>query len=224
MKLFYFKILSIILLLSLTSINSIYFLIHKSSTKCFFEEFFNESIISLRFNILDYLHEEKEHEHTPIFEFILYNLDKDTKVDTLQGVNPNGKVNFIIKENGSYTICVIPRPDADVFTKMEYIKFSMTLDTHNELTELRDYSEHPKDKDFEKINAKVQKMQSKVIDIMKSQSYQIAKEDDFIERQNNNTNAILYLTVVQIIILVVLTIWQASTFKGLFKDKILNIV
>lgn len=200
---------------------SIYFLINKGSTKCFFEEFYKNNIVSLRYNTLEELHEEGEHEHTPIFTFVLYNLDKEMEVDNLQGVNSNGKVNFIISENSSYSICVSPRSDAKVFEKLEVIKLSITLENIEENSEEKDFSNVPKNKDVEKINKKADKTHKHILDLMKTQNYQINKEQQFIERQNENSYIIIYMTGMQIIILLILTVWQISSLKKLFKEKLI---
>jgi len=76
----------------------------RETKKCFVEEFYKESIVALRFHILEELHEEKqheleEHEHYPVFHFMLTNLDKNEEIETLQGMNSSGRVNFIITES-----------------------------------------------------------------------------------------------------------------------------
>jgi hypothetical protein len=204
--------------------NSIYFMITKGSTKCFFEEFYKNNIVSLRYNTLEELHEEGEHEHTPIFTFTLYNLDKEKEVDSLQGINPSGKVNFIISENASYSFCVSPRRDAKVFEHTEIIKLSITLDNIEENSEEKDFSNVPKNKDVEKINKRADKMHKHILDFMKTQNYQINKEEQFIERQNANSSVIIYMTAIQIIILFILTIWQVSSFKNLFKEQLSDLI
>jgi DNA-binding transcriptional regulator of glucitol operon len=55
---------------------------------------------------------------------------------------------------------------------------------------------------------------------MKTQQYQIFKEDEFSERNLKNSSIIVYFTVIQIIILIILTIWQIASFKNVFKDKL----
>lgn len=83
----------------MTGTQSIYFLIPQGTYKCFYEEFYKDSIIAFRYQTLEEFHEEQEHEHTPIFNFILSTVDNARQVDTMQGINPSGRVNFIIEES-----------------------------------------------------------------------------------------------------------------------------
>jgi hypothetical protein len=75
----------------------------------------------------------------------------------------------------------------------------------------------PKDQDFKRITEQVEKMSQKLFSIMKSQHYQIFKEDDFSKRQQANSEVIVYATVVQIAILMILTIWQFISLKNAVK-------
>jgi len=83
-----------------------------------------------------------------------------------------------------------------------------------------DLTNAPKTKDFEKINKKIEKVNKKVIDIMKTQHFQIFKEDEFSNRNLKNSSIIVYFTIIQIVILFVLTIWQIASFKNVFRDKL----
>jgi hypothetical protein len=94
------------------------------------------------------------------------------------------------------------------------------VSTEDEIFAKEDLSKVPKSKDFEKINKKIEKVHKKVIDIMKTQHYQIFKEDEFSNRNLKNSSMIVYFTVVQMIILIVLTIWQVASFKNVFRDKL----
>ena len=83
-----------------------------------------------------------------------------------------------------------------------------------------DLSNAPKTKDFEKINKKIEKVHKKVIDIMKTQHFQIYKEDEFSNRNLKNSSIIVYFTIIQMVILIVLTIWQVVSFKNVFREKL----
>ncbi len=117
-------------------------------------------------------------------------------------------------------MCVVPNPDSLVFKHRNTVKLSLTfISTEDELFE-KDLTEVPKNKDFDKINKKIEKVHKKVIDIMKTQQYQIFKEDEFSIRNLNNSSIIVYFTIIQITILIILTIWQIVSFKNVFRDKL----
>ncbi len=57
----------------------------------------------MRYNLLEDIEEgEEEHDHTPLFKFILYNDNK--LVDDYQGMHKSGRVNMIIKESNIFII------------------------------------------------------------------------------------------------------------------------
>lgn len=76
----------------------------------------------------------------------------------------------------------------------------------------------PKDEDFAKITNQVNKIQKRIIDIMRSQQYQINKEDEYSIIQIDNTNIIVYMSITQIVIIIILTIWQIVSLKNIFKN------
>lgn len=45
------------------------------------------------------IHDEKEHDHSPIFNIHLYKSDSNKEIDSAQAINPSGRVNFIINES-----------------------------------------------------------------------------------------------------------------------------
>jgi hypothetical protein len=114
-------------------------------------------------------------------------------------------------------ICIVARGDSFIFEKENFTKLMISLENIDETEEARDLSDVPLDKDFEIINTQVDKMTKKIIGIMKSQNYQITKEDEYSIRQVNNSEVIVYATIVQVVILAVLTIWQIISLKNVVK-------
>lgn len=74
--------------------------------------------------------------------------------------------------------------------------------------------------DIKLIDNNVSNIHSKVIDIMRTQNYQILREEDFTNKQIINSKVLLYLTIIQIFLVVIFTFWQASSLKKLFVDFI----
>jgi hypothetical protein len=211
------------IILNILKVKSIYFLFTKGVEKCFYDEFYEDNIITLNINTLEDFHEieNQDHEHVEIYSIILKNLSSG-KDDEFQGISVNSKVKFIIEKSSPYSICITPNADARIFENKEVLKISVVLQTIEENTSEKDLTSIPKSKDFQKINTKIDKVHSKIIDVIRSQHYQISKEDDFIEQQMQNSNIIMYLTGVQIFILFILTLWQISSFKNLFKNQLIN--
>jgi len=181
-----------------------------------------------KYHTLEDVHDEKEHDHSPIFNIYLLRTDSDEEIESSQAINPSGRANFIIQESkyiinslgASYRICLIPNEESIIFKKRDSLKLSISFEsTDNDLFP-QDLSKVPKNTDFEKINKKIERVQKKVFEIMRLQKYQIFKEDEFSNRNLKNSSIIVYFTVIQIIILFALTIWQIYSFKSLFREKL----
>ena len=94
----------------------------------------------------------------------------------------------------------------------------MTIDTDQD--ELEDTKNVVKNKDFEIVDKKSTKIVRKVNEILKMQDYQIETEDEFSQTQINNSNRIVFMTIIQICILTVIGILQICSLRKIFKDKL----
>jgi hypothetical protein len=94
----------------------------------------------------------------------------------------------------------------------------LTIDTDQD--ELEDTKNVVKNKDFEIVDKKSTKIVRKVNEILKMQDYQIETEDEFSQTQINNSNRIVFMTIIQICILTVIGILQICSLRKIFKDKL----
>jgi hypothetical protein len=106
-----------------------------------------------------------------------------------------------------------------VFEKSNNVRVSMSLETMEYIRE-DDFVNQPRQKETEVIKKKIEGVQKKITDIMRIQKYQIDKEEDFSTNQIDNSSILVYLTIIQILVLLVLTIWQISSLRNLFKDQL----
>lgn len=51
------------------------------------------------------------------------------------------------------------------------------------------------------------------------QEYQIQTEDDFSQKQFDTSNKIVFMTITQIAIVLVIGIWQIISLRKIFKEK-----
>jgi hypothetical protein len=76
-----------------------------------------------------------------------------------------------------------------------------------------------KNKDFEAVDSKVRKMVYKANEISKMQEYQITTEDEFSQTQFSSSNRIVFMTIIQIIIISLIGLWQIYSLRKIFKEK-----
>jgi hypothetical protein len=96
---------------------------------------------------------------------------------------------------------------------------SISLETIDETEDILDTTTIPKDQDFAKMTKVVNKVQKRVVDIMRSQQYQINKEDEYAKKQIENSNIIVYMTIAQATMVLLFTIWQIVSLKNVFKNN-----
>ena len=51
------------------------------------------------------------------------------------------------------------------------------------------------------------------------QEYQIETEDEFSQTQFNNSNKIVVMTIIQIVIVTLIGLWQIYSLRKVFKEK-----
>ena len=141
---------------------------------------------------------------------------------------------------GHYKVCVSSNDD-DLFTKSSKLKFSLMIDTdqdeiagknkfiisqlllyifiYNFIKKNLDQSKVVKNKDFEAVDSKVRKMVYKANEISKMQEYQITTEDEFSQTQFSCSNRIVFMTIIQIIIISLIGVWQIYSLRKIFKEK-----
>jgi hypothetical protein len=72
--------------------------------------------------------------------------------------------------------------------------------------------------DIKDIDDTLLNVESKVIDIMRTQNFQMFREDEYSKKQISNYMSLLYLTIAQIFLIVICTIWQFSKIKPILMD------
>ncbi len=71
----------------------------KFTTRCFHDEFYQDSMIAIRFSVLEDVNLKGEHDHTPVFSFDIYNEENENRIiTTLQSEHLSGRVNFMVEQ------------------------------------------------------------------------------------------------------------------------------
>jgi len=120
-------------------------------------------------------------------------------------------------KDSTYKFCINANPDSYLFEKMEKMKIKITLENYSDLKDMDLYEkDNLKKDDIFEIDNSLAKVHSKVIDIMRTQNYQLSREDEFTNKQITNSKVLMYLTIIQIILIVFFTICQILSLKKMF--------
>jgi len=103
---------------------------------------------------------------------------------------------------------------------MEKMKIQLAIESYADLKDL-DANEvnDLKTDDIKDIDSTLTNVHSKVIDIMRTQNYQMQREEDYSSKQVTNYTIMFYLTIAQIISVIICTLWQFSSLKSLLLDS-----
>ena len=103
---------------------------------------------------------------------------------------------------------------------MQNVKIKITIETYADISELDLQPDNLKTDDIKEIDQTLTNVHSKVIDIMRTQNYQILREEEFTNKQVTNSKVLMYLTVIQIILILFFTMWQFSSLKKMLIELI----
>ena len=74
-------------------------------------------------------------------------------------------------------------------------------------------------KDFQIVDDKVKKLIKKAENIENMQKYQIKNEDEFAQNQMKSSQTLVFVTIIQLIICVIIGIYHFFSMKKIFKQK-----
>lgn len=112
-------------------------------------------------------------------------------------------------------------PESYLFDKMEKMKIKLAIESYADLKDLdANEPEALKSDDIKDLDSTLTNVHSKVIDIMRTQNYQMLREEEYSNKQVTNSKVLLYLTIAQIVLIIFFTLWQFSSLKSLLVDSI----
>ncbi|CAO3613011.1 unnamed protein product [Cunninghamella echinulata] len=131
-------------------------------------------------------------------------------VDRISG--PSGRFTFTFAEFGDYSICLSIKSDSWFDSTKTKITFDMdfddpTGDSHDHKETLNDMA-----KRIHELNERVQ-------DIRREQFFQREREAEFRDQSELTNSRVVWWTVLQIIVLGVVCVWQMRHFKSFFVAK-----
>jgi hypothetical protein len=137
-------------------------------------------------------------------------------IQIFQTGKQKAKFSYSISKSGRYMICVSTN-DKNLFNKKKYIKLSFIIDTSEDI--VGDANEVAKMKDFQIVDDKVKKLIKKAENIENMQKYQIKNEDEFAQNQMKSSQTLVFVTIIQLIICVIIGIYHFFSMKKIFKQK-----
>ena len=198
--------------------SSLYFDISSTRPTCFNDEFHKGKVAIIQYQTINQFDNSYEHAHSPLFTFTITEHETNKHKEALQGIKLQGKVYFIIPKSMFYNICVKGNPDSYLFRKEKSVQISMSILTNDKFPPFFYENKIPKDKDFKKFTDLLDSMTSNTIDILKGQAVSMTMEEEFSDFQKISFHNLLIFTVIQIICIVILSVWQVYSIRDIFKN------
>ena len=146
----------------------------------------------------------------------IYQKKQKEPIQVFQTGKQKAKFSYSISKSGRYTICVLTN-DKKLFEKKSFIKLNFVIDTSEDI--VGDAKEVAKMKDFQIVDDKIKKLIKKAENIENMQKYQIKTEDEFAQNQMMSSQRLVFVTIIQLVICIIIGIYHFFSMKKIFKQK-----
>lgn len=204
--------LGVLILLANLS-NSLYLKINKDTEKCLYEEVFNDSTMIVLYDILNNFAFINTQPNDVKIQFYIKNEDSNDTLFTFDELQNKGKISFHLKDSRNILICFKTNYNP-WFTNGDELDIKIQI--HTSFDEIDETA--AKNKEFEGLNAEISKTKNEISKIVAMQKAEKSQEERFTDSQQSTSNSILYISVIQILLVLVLGFLQIKLVKRLFNS------
>ncbi len=191
------------------SVKSFYFGLHFRERKCFYDEFYNEIIIIIRYEVLNNFSFIQEND-TEKLSIEIINNDTQDIIEHFKGVKLSGKFSLHLYGNNKVKFCVSSDYKPWYEGTSDPLFLRLKIDTNED-----DVGQENslKNKDIANLEKNLKVMLKKTNEVSKMQEHGTIKEERFSQSQLENSNQIILLTMVETFIVIVIGIIQICWLK-----------
>ena len=213
----FYKLL--ILLISLYSINCLSRALYLNKEKCVFDTYYKGMNIIINYKILDKDITIPPNSLKNYFRVTIIGMEEAFEFHQFHGSKLSGKFAHSFEENGKFKIC-ISTSDKELFKNKQFLRLQFKIQSSFDITDDENIA---KAKDFQKVNDTMQRLNSKADSIQNMQEYQVSIEDRFSTNQIKSSRRLVYLSLCQIVIILIVGLFHVFSLRKIFKDKIWSI-
>ena len=184
--------------------------------KCILNDFYSKSNIIITFNATEGNFKEQEIQD-PLFIINIYNKKANKLKKSFETKKTFGKFSYNVKKTGHYKICIIAK-DKNMFKQKNFIIYDLNIETSIEVKQK--VSETANFKQFDKVNTKMEFIKDKVEQVENMQLMSNSLENNFSKTQINISTRIVIISIIQIVIIFSVGVYNVYALKKMFKDKI----
>ena len=209
----------LILLISLYSINCLSRALYQGKEKCVFDTYYKGMSIVITYKILDEDVKIPPHSMKNYFRVSIVGMEEALEFKQFYGTKLTGKFAHSFEESGKFKIC-IETSDKELFKSKKFLHLQFKVMS---TFDIADDENIAKAKDFQKVNDTMQRLSDKAQSIQNMQEYQVEIEDKFSINQIKSSSRLVYLSLCQIVIILVVGIFHVLSLRKIFKEKIWSI-
>ncbi|XP_051163394.1 transmembrane emp24 domain-containing protein eca [Leptopilina boulardi] len=207
----YFLVLSVVFEYSL----GLYFHIGETERKCFIEEIPDETAILVNYKVE--LYDPRSQGFMPSSPGIGMHVevrDPDDKTILSRVYSSEGRISFTSQTPGEHVICLYSNSTAWFSGTQLRVHLDIQVGEH-----AIDYANVAQKEKLTELQLRIRQLYDQVDAITKEQNYQRYREDRFRQTSESTNRRVLWWSLIQTAILLIMGAWQMKHLKSFFEAK-----
>ncbi|XP_017783386.1 PREDICTED: transmembrane emp24 domain-containing protein eca-like [Nicrophorus vespilloides] len=211
-----FSIFSVIFLISLLEFtNGLYFHIGETERKCFIEEIPDETNVIVNYKVE--LYDPRSGGFMPSSPGIGMHVevrDPDDKIILSRVYSSEGRISFTSHTPGEHVICMYSNSTAWFSGSQLRVHLDIQVGEH-----AVNYGDVVQKEKLSELQLRIRQLLDQVEQITKEQNYQRYREERFRQTSESTNSRVLWWSVTQTAVLIVMGAWQMKHLKSFFEAK-----
>ncbi|KAG2180721.1 hypothetical protein INT44_003728 [Umbelopsis vinacea] len=205
--------LALICALLPSSSQALYFYLEGSEQKCFIEELPKDTTVLGEYKAEEYSDVQGKWIINPEtqIQIVVEELPQNALLVHQKGA-ASGRFTFSSSDSGDHSICLSAVSNA--WFSSTRTRLHLDMDIGDPTDNVQDHKETLSD-----LALRVRELNQRVQDIRREQSYQREREAEFRDQSELTNSRVVWWTILQIVILGAVCVWQMRHYKGFFVAK-----
>ncbi|KAG2178789.1 hypothetical protein INT43_001635 [Umbelopsis isabellina] len=204
--------------------HALYFYLEGSEQKCFIEELPKDTSVFGEFKAEEYSDQQGKWIINPETQIqILVEELPQGNVIVHQKGSASGRFTFTSSDSGDHSICLSATSTAWFSSTRTFVwqqRLHLDMDIGDPTDHVQDHTETlGGTMRYSDLESRVRELNQRVQDIRREQSYQREREAEFRDQSESTNSRVVWWTIMQIIILGAVCVWQMRHYKGFFVAK-----
>ncbi|XP_008546915.1 transmembrane emp24 domain-containing protein eca [Microplitis demolitor] len=197
------------------SVSGLYFHIGETERKCFIEEIPDETTVLVHYKVE--LFDPRSGGYMPSSPGIGMHVevrDPDDKVILSRVYSFEGRISFTSQTPGEHVICLYSNSTAWFSGTQLRVHLDIQVGDH-----AIDYANLAQKEKLSKLQLRIRQLLDQVEQITKEQNYQRYREERFRQTSESTNSRVLWWSITQTVVLLIMGAWQMKHLKSFFEAK-----